>query len=56
MRVPRTRLLASAQGVTVEIRGASIGVPPGSRLQLPSGADYRLEIGSDGGAMNRIDD
>jgi DNA-binding transcriptional ArsR family regulator len=44
------------QGVTVEIGGASVSVPAGSRLQLPSGMDYRLEIGLDGGAIIRIDD
>lgn len=47
---------SAGQGVTVEIGGASIAVPAGSRLQLPSGLDYRLEIGPDGGAVIRIDD
>ncbi len=50
------RAASEGQGMTVEIGGASIGVPAGSRLQLPSGIDYRLEIGPGGGAIIRIDD
>lgn len=47
---------AASAGVIVQIGGATIGVPAGSRLQLPPGMDYRLEIGPDGGAVIRIDD
>jgi hypothetical protein len=47
---------SDGRGVTVEIGGASISVPAGSRLQLPTGMDYRLEIGPDGDAIIRIDD
>lgn len=50
------RTVPSQAGVTVRVGGAEIGVPSGSRLQLPEGLNYRLEIGPDGGAVIRIDD
>lgn len=42
-------------GVTVEVGGARVEVPPGSRLTLSAGVNYRLEIGPDGAATIRID-
>jgi hypothetical protein len=42
--------------VSVEIGGAVVGVPAGSRLELPSGMNYRLEIAPDGRAIIRVDD
>jgi DNA-binding transcriptional ArsR family regulator len=46
----------SPGGVSVEIGGAVVGVPAGSRLELPSGMNYRLEIAPDGRAIIRVDD
>lgn len=43
-------------GVSVEIGGAVVGVPAGSRLELPSGLNYRLEIAPDGRPIIRVDD
>ena len=42
-------------GVTVEVGGACVEVPAGSRLRLSAGMNYRLEIGPDGAATIRID-
>lgn len=53
---PRPGSPAGAEGVVVEVGGARVIVPPGSRLQLAPGLDYRLEIGPDGAAMIRVDD
>lgn len=46
----------SGTGVLIEIGGATIGVPAGSRLELPAGTNYKLEIAPDGRAIIRIDD
>lgn len=46
----------AGEGVVVEVGGARVTVPPGSRLQLAPGVDYRLEIGPDGAPMIRVDD
>lgn len=51
-----TSAAVTGGGVTLQVGGASIAVPAGSRLQLPAGVDYKLEIGPDGGPVIRIDD
>lgn len=44
------------QGIAVQIGGATIGVPAGTRLDLPAGMNYRLEIAPDGRAIIRVND
>lgn len=53
---PRAGAAPAEEGVVVEVGGAKVIVPPGSRLQLAPGVNYRLEIGPDGATMIRVDD